>query len=50
MMVENARWIDMIRAGYRRLPGKLVNRPTVTLRAMLDLPTKLYAAGGNIVV
>jgi hypothetical protein len=36
MLVENALSIDMIRAGYRRLPGKLVNRASLTLPAMPD--------------
>src|SRR6266404_4906516 len=46
MLGENALWTDMIRAGYRRLPGKLVNRPT----GNAGLPTKCQTVSGNIVV
>jgi hypothetical protein len=38
MMGGNALSIDMIRAGYRRLTAKLVNRPAATQPAMPDLP------------
>jgi hypothetical protein len=38
MVVENALLIDLIRAGYRRLPGKPVNRSTIALPTMPDFP------------
>jgi hypothetical protein len=40
MMAENALSVDMIRAGYRRFPGKLVNRSTTMPLAMPGFPAK----------
>jgi hypothetical protein len=40
MMAENALSVDMIRAGYRRFPEKLVNRSTTTPLAMPGFPAK----------
>jgi hypothetical protein len=40
MIGENARLVDLIRAGYRSLPGKPVNRSTIALPTIPDFPTK----------
>jgi hypothetical protein len=40
MMGENALLVDLIRAGYRRLPGKAVNRSTIALPTMPDFLTR----------